>query len=529
MDKILLVICNGLSCFIICTILFQFMNERYKKSYSNRTLYIAAEIAMGITAFYINMLNFAILNLLIWFVGVGVTVYFLYYEDADRPIRRITESEVLVLCMSVCETLGVLLLHCFLQIGGILNIDVVMQYCLEVAFSKIVLIFLYYVLINRLIKRTEAACSREQYIIYGIMFFYSLVNMLVIVQNFRDGQKSYLSAVNMGCIVLADLYLLYYVKMADEKRYYENRVKALEQQAKMQYEYYLAQTEKYNQTIRILHDVDKHIRAIENLYGTEREHTAGEYAEAIRSTLAPLIPMSYTENPILNILLTDKNAVMQEKGIHSDIKIDNVDLSYIEPIDITTIFGNLLDNAIEAAANVDGEKYIFIKISAYHKMTVVHIENSCGNVKWKKRMPVSDKGKGRGIGLLNVKQSIDKNQAGRSSLAKESAIPPENFKMFFKEQVTSFTEDNKFSGNLKITIGENNYDLKVPFQTLRTGSEGEICNVWDLMEDYYPKSEDTSKVKNFLGNMSVFTRWYAYETRINDIFGDYEVSHKELS
>ena len=408
MDKILLAICNVLSCFIICTILFQFMNERYKKSCNNKTLYIMAEIAMGITAFYINMLNFAILNLLIWFVGVGVTVYFLYYEDADRPIRRIMECEVLVLCMSVCETLGVLLLHCFLQIGGILNIDVVMQYCLEVAFSKIVLIFLYYVLINRLIKRTEAACSREQYIIYGIMFFYSLVNMLVIVQNFRDGQKSYLSAVNMGCIVLADLYLLYYVKMADEKKHYENRVKALEQQAKMQYEYYLAQTEKYNQTIRILHDVDKHIRAIENLYGTEREHTAGEYAEAIRSTLAPLIPMSYTENPILNILLTDKNAVMQEKGIHSDIKIDNVELSYIEPIDITTIFGNLLDNAIEAAANVDGEKYIFIKISAYHKMTVVHIENSCGNVKWKKRMPVSDKGKGRGIGLLNVKQSIDK-------------------------------------------------------------------------------------------------------------------------
>lgn len=51
-----------------------------------------------------------------------------------------------------------------------------------------------------------------------------------------------------------------------------------------------------------------------------------------------------------------------------------------------------------------------------------------------------------------------RNQAGRSSLAKESAIPPENFKMFFKEQVTSFTEDNKFNGNLKITIGENNYD-----------------------------------------------------------------------
>ena len=51
--------------------------------------------------------------------------------------------------------------------------------------------------------------------------------------------------------------------------------------------------------------------------------------------------------------------------------------------------------------------------------------------------------------------------------------------------------------------------------------EGEIRNVWDLMEDYYSDTKDNSKVKNFLSNMSVFTRWYSYETGINDRFGDY--------
>ena len=55
-------------------------------------------------------------------------------------------------------------------------------------------------------------------------------------------------------------------------------------------------------------------------------------------------------------------------------------------------------------------------------------------------------------------------------------------------------------------------------------SEGEIRNVWDLMEDYYSDTKDNSKVKNFLRNMSVFTRWYSYETGINNRFGDYEVS-----
>ena len=41
-------------------------------------------------------------------------------------------------------------------------------------------------------------------------------------------------------------------------------------------------------------------------------------------------------------------------------------------------------------------------------MVVVSIENSCGNVKWKNGVPVSTKGKNRGIGLLNVKESIEK-------------------------------------------------------------------------------------------------------------------------
>ena len=63
-----------------------------------------------------------------------------------------------------------------------------------------------------------------------------------------------------------------------------------------------------------------------------------------------------------------------------------------------------------------------------------------------------------GFDFNSIWNSDFRNQAGRSSLAKESTIPLENFKMFFKEQVTSFTEDNKFNGNLKITIGKNNFD-----------------------------------------------------------------------
>ncbi|WP_243006695.1 GHKL domain-containing protein, partial [Roseburia sp. OM04-10BH] len=115
----------------------------------------------------------------------------------------------------------------------------------------------------------------------------------------------------------------------------------------------MTQTKKYDQTVHILHDVNKHIKAIEGLYGAEQGNTAGEYAAEIRELLKPLIPVQYTENPILNILLTDKESVMKEKGISVTIKVDNVNLNFLAPIDITTIFGNLLDNAIEAAEKLE--------------------------------------------------------------------------------------------------------------------------------------------------------------------------------
>jgi DNA topoisomerase-3 len=68
----------------------------------------------------------------------------------------------------------------------------------------------------------------------------------------------------------------------------------------------------------------------------------------------------------------------------------------------------IIPNAIEAAEKLEGEKYISIKIGSYHKMIAASIENNCGEVKWKNGFPVSAKGKGGGIGLLNVQSSVKK-------------------------------------------------------------------------------------------------------------------------
>ena len=158
---------------------------------------------------------------------------------------------------------------------------------------------------------------------------------------------------------------------------------------------------------RTRHDMKNNMIYLKELLNTDAEK-AREFLDVYIGQSEATDEISKSENLAVDALINYKNMTAREKEITIHLESQIPAEMLYESTDLSIILGNLLDNAIEAAANADGDKYIFIKISAYHKMTVVHIENSCGKVKWKKRMPVSDKGKGRGIGLLNVKQSIDK-------------------------------------------------------------------------------------------------------------------------
>lgn len=109
-----------------------------------------------------------------------------------------------------------------------------------------------------------------------------------------------------------------------------------------------------------------------------------------------------------DILLTDKAAISKEKKIKFDIKVDNINMDFLEAIDTTTIFGNLIDNALEAVEKVEEDRWIRISILPHQEMVFVRIENTSLPLRWRNGFPVSEKGKNHGIGLLNVKRSIEK-------------------------------------------------------------------------------------------------------------------------
>ena len=189
------------------------------------------------------------------------------------------------------------------------------------------------------------------------------------------------------------------------KRTYLRLVEMQEEQARQ----HLEEVRSIHNEMRgYKHDFHHHLQALKGQLEAGQVDRAIAYLEQLDRSLQTVDTLLKTGNVTVDAILSAKLAQARAAGIAVTAEANLPPELSLTDLELSIVIGNLLDNAIEAAANADGDKYIFIKISAYHKMTVVHIENSCGKVKWKKRMPVSDKGKGRGIGLLNVKQSIDK-------------------------------------------------------------------------------------------------------------------------
>ncbi len=68
------------------------------------------------------------------------------------------------------------------------NVNETMLYCLEVTFSKVILIFVLHIH-KQVCEKSDVPYSNTRYIMYGIILLYSLINMSVIVENFKMEKK----------------------------------------------------------------------------------------------------------------------------------------------------------------------------------------------------------------------------------------------------------------------------------------------------------------------------------------------------
>ena len=142
----------------------------------------------------------------------------------------------------------------------------------------------------------------------------------------------------------------------------------------------------------------------------------------------------YSDNPVVNSVLSEKKSVAEKNNIDMDIYVEpGVTFVGISDADIITMLSNLLDNAIEALDKEKEGKKIYIAMEEESKDFNIVIRNKSTFIDYNEisdffTKGYSRKGSSRGLGLYNVKKICD--EYGMSICCENEEINNENWLCF---------------------------------------------------------------------------------------------------
>ncbi len=131
-----------------------------------------------------------------------------------------------------------------------------------------------------------------------------------------------------------------------------------------------------------------------------------------------------TGNEVLDIILTEKSLICREKGIKMTCLADGSKLGFMRDGDLYALFGNIVDNAIEAACALENTEKRCISLNVGTSGAFVSIsENNYykGNIKFSDNgLPMTDKDTDyHGYGMLSIETVVKKYEGNLSVSVKD--------------------------------------------------------------------------------------------------------------
>lgn len=216
---------------------------------------------------------------------------------------------------------------------------------------------------------------------------------------------------NITVLGTVDIYLFEKLLQGVTKKK-ENDV--MRQQMDLQYEYYLSTQKTYQESRKLWHDMKNHLMCVDNLIREGEYEDAVQYLQDVRGLAEELSYSVKTGNNILDIIINSKVLECKKNDIDMSIKVNFPESINMEFIDICTIYGNALDNAIEACKVMENKatkKRIAIKTTLVNSFLVIKITNTfSGQIKKEREKIVTTKQDKNchGIGLKNICYAVDK-------------------------------------------------------------------------------------------------------------------------
>lgn len=171
------------------------------------------------------------------------------------------------------------------------------------------------------------------------------------------------------------------------------------------------------------HDLKHQIAAIRSEAGRQR---FDQYLNRLEDSINEYSTVVECGNDIIDVVLTEKNILCSTAGVRFTYMVDGTLFSFLTERELYSLFGNVLDNALESASAVSdpGRRMISLKSVAHGDMAVLHAENYYeGELNpLVEGLPQTTKsGSGHGFGLRSIRNIAEKH-GGTVSIRTEDGL-----------------------------------------------------------------------------------------------------------
>lgn len=258
-------------------------------------------------------------------------------------------------------------------------------------------------IIRPALKDFQYQIALKDFMIILVCFFPTLVlsqsNLVPFLELSPESVKPFEWILGAGLGVVFTLVLLY----VKNQSYLRNKVAEYEteiQQLERQYAYYQNKQADEEKIRALYHDMKNHLLLL-------KEQENAPTAETLLTQISDYENYQQTGNDFLNVVIRDKAQKAQEYQADFKCTVRFEDGGFIQPLDISTIFGNALDNAIEAVAKLPPEeRMITVKSDRVQDSLVIVFENTFSG-KLVQKSSKADRFL-HGFGIPNIKKAVEK-------------------------------------------------------------------------------------------------------------------------
>lgn len=137
----------------------------------------------------------------------------------------------------------------------------------------------------------------------------------------------------------------------------------------------------YADNAKLYHDLHNHIEAIYQCLTGGDIQEAVQYCEELRTPVREISQTVWTGDKAIDYLISSKMALAEQEHIQTEVNIEYPRNTNIRSVDLTTILGNLLDNALEAAeAAPERLRFLHLTVRRINAMLIIKVENGYGEV-----------------------------------------------------------------------------------------------------------------------------------------------------